>query len=211
MNNLKNQINFLESIYGKEPFKGAGVDIAHAMLLFGVILSQKPKDILELGIGTGVVSETILNAVKYNSNEYKYDAVDFCMVFSDKTKRYEYQGNWAYPTRQYIEKLRQENVNLIGLDEKVFVENCDSNKYDLIISDADHNRAGEWAEHIFRICKPNGIIFFHDICCKEYTSLQKYLDYVKENSIPHYIFNECSRSDEICYRGWLMVINKKSE
>lgn len=208
MNNLKKQIDFLESVYGKEPFKGAGIDIAHAMLLFGTILSLKPQKILELGIGTGIVSETILNATKYNGIDYKYDALDNCMIIPDWIS-----GAWdragGYPTRNYIEKLKNENVNLIGEDEGKYVTNCESNKYDLIISDADHNRAGEWAEHIFRICKPNGIIFFHDVCCKEYVSLHKYIDYVNQNAIPHYIFNKCSRPDEICYRGWLMVINKK--
>jgi len=209
MKNLKNQINFLESIYGKEPFKGAGIDIAHAMLLFGVLLSQKPKNILELGIGTGVVSETILNAMKYNSTDYKYDALDNCFLISDWVS-----GAWdragGYPTRNYINRLKNENVNLIGDDEGNYVRNCESNKYDLIISDADHTYAGERAEHIFRICKPNGIIFFHDICCKEYVSLHKYIEYVNKNSIPHYIFNQSSRNDEICHRGWLMVINQKN-
>lgn len=209
MENLVNQIEFFKTIYDKEPYKSAGIDIAHAILLYGVILSQKPKNILELGIGTGVASETILNAIKYNSIECNYDAVDFCMAFSEETKRYEYQGDWAYPTREYIEKLRNENINLIGLDEKVFVENCESNKYDLIISDADHNRAGEWAEHIFRICKPNGIIFMHDTAGNWYPSLQKYIEYINKYSIPHYSFEKTSRDDERCQRGWLMIINKK--
>jgi predicted O-methyltransferase YrrM len=209
MQNLKNQTNFLEAIHNKEPYKDAGIDVAHAMVLFGVILAQKPKNILELGIGTGVASETILNAIKYNSMKCQYDAVDFCMQFSETTKRYEYQGHWAYPTHEYIEKLRKENVNLIGLDERVFVENCESNKYDLIISDADHERAGEWADHIFRICKPNGIIFMHDIAGTWHPSLQKYMEYINNHSIPHYLFEKNSRGDEICQRGWLMIINKK--
>jgi len=206
---LKDQINFLESIYNKEPYKSAGIDVAHAMLLFGIILSQKPKNILELGIGTGVASETILNAIKYNSIKCQYDAVDFCMQYSEKTKSYLYHGSWAYPTEEYIEKLKKENVNLIGLDEKIFVENCQSDKYDLIISDADHNRAGEWAEHIFRICKHDGIILMHDIAGDWYPSLQKYIEYIKNNSIPYFLFEKNSRQEERCQRGWLMIINKK--
>jgi len=217
MKNLKTQIDFLESVYNKQTYYnvdfkkdgGASIDIAHAMLLFGIILSQKPNAILELGIGTGVASETILNGIKYNSNDCQYDAVDFCMRYCEETKSYVYHGNWAYPTEAYIEKLRQEKVNLIGLDEKIFVESCDSDKYDLIISDADHERAGEWAQHIFRICKDGGVILMHDVACNEYKSLKKYIEYVEDNKIPYFMFKKNSRPEEICHRGWMMILNKK--
>lgn len=166
MINLKNQAEFLISIYNKEPYKGAGIDINHAMLLFGIILSQKPEKILELGIGSGVASETILNALKYNSIKYIYDAVDnLCDI----------GGNLS---EKYITKLKNENVNIFISEEEKFVKNCEPNKYDLIISDADHFHAGDWVEDIFRICKHNGIILCHDVD-KGYPNLTKYVDYVK--------------------------------
>jgi len=204
---LKNQINFLESIHNKEPYSSAGVDINHIILLFGIILSQKPINILELGIGSGLVSQTILNAIKYNGIKCKYDALDFCI--SDINWQ---NGGWEYPTIDLIDNLKKENVNLISEEEGVFVKQCESNKYDLIISDADHYNAGEWVDDIIRICKPNGIIFCHDVLFfrkGSFQSLKKYIDYVENNSIPHYLFEKSSRHDEKCERGWLMIINKK--
>jgi len=197
MKNLANYINFIESIYNKNPYKDAGIDICHAFLLFGIILSQKPKNILELGIGTGVGSETILNALKYNQQEYIYDALD---------NLHDLGGNLS---NDYINRLKENKVNIIISDEKSYVEKCENNKYDLIISDADHLNAGDWVEHIIRISKNNGIIFCHDVSSEGFPSLKKYIHYVKDNSIPHYLFNSSSRQDEKCERGWLMIINKK--
>lgn len=197
MKNLFNYFNFLDSIYGKNPYKDAGIDICHSLLLFGIIVAKKPKNILELGIGTGVGSETILNALKYNQQNYTYDALD---------NLYDLGGNLS---QTYLDNLKQNNVNIIVSDEKPYVEKCENNKYDLIISDADHLNAGEWVDHIIRICKNNGIIFCHDVANEGYPSLKKYIDYVKNNSIPHYLFNSSSRPDEKCERGWLMIINKK--
>jgi ubiquinone biosynthesis O-methyltransferase len=59
------------------------------------------------------------------------------------------------------------------------------------------------------LAKPNGIIFMHDIAGAWYPSLQKYMEYINNHSIPHYLFEKNSRADEICQRGWLMIINKK--
>jgi len=197
MNNFKAYNDFLNSIYGKNPYKDAGIDICHSFLLFGIIAAQKPKSILELGIGTGVGCETILNAVKYNQQDYNYDALD---------NLYDLGGNLS---NDYINKLKENKVNIVISDEKSYVEKCESSKYDLIISDADHLNAGDWVDHIVRICKNNGIIFCHDVCNEGFPSLKKYIDYVKDNSIPHYLFNSSSRQDEKCERGWLMIINKK--
>ena len=44
----------------------AAIDLCHNVLLLGAVMSKKPEAVLELGIGTGLVSWTILTAMKYN-------------------------------------------------------------------------------------------------------------------------------------------------
>ena len=44
----------------------AAIDSAHGMLILGCLMSSKSKNILEIGIGTGFITNMLLNAIEYN-------------------------------------------------------------------------------------------------------------------------------------------------
>jgi predicted O-methyltransferase YrrM len=52
------------------------IDIAHAKLLTSLICCNKPKSILELGLGGGRSSDAIMKCIQYNQNNPTYTVVD---------------------------------------------------------------------------------------------------------------------------------------
>ncbi len=42
------------------------IDLAHNVFLIGAVLSRKPERVLELGVGTGYVTRSLLHALRYN-------------------------------------------------------------------------------------------------------------------------------------------------
>ena len=48
-------------------WKSVAIDKAHSALLYGTVLSAKPKTLLEIGIGSGFVTKTLLAGIKYNA------------------------------------------------------------------------------------------------------------------------------------------------
>ena len=42
------------------------IDDPHAVLIFGLAVSHKPERVLEVGVGSGFLTQTLLNAVQYN-------------------------------------------------------------------------------------------------------------------------------------------------
>jgi len=45
---------------------GAAIDVPHGMLILGALISSKPKNILEIGIGTGFITNLLLDGISYN-------------------------------------------------------------------------------------------------------------------------------------------------
>jgi predicted O-methyltransferase YrrM len=191
MNNIANKLQFLKDI---SPHGGA-VDLNHAILMLGALMSSKPKNILEIGIGTGFCSELLLQGIEYNQFG-RLTCVD---------NLYDLGGNLPV---SILDSLINRGVSVIEKNEKDFVSSCRENEYDFLVSDGDHNNAHEWCEQIFKIIKPNSIMFFHDISNPSY-SLMKYKEEADALNKPNILFNVSSRKDENCERGWLMVINKK--
>jgi len=189
MINIENFYKFLGE------YKGTGqqIDVAHNCLIFGVALSSKPENVLELGIGSGYVTRAILYALKFNGKG-KLTSVDNW-------------HDWKGKEPAHIEGLRKQNVNVVVMDEGRFVKSQPDNSYDFLISDGDHHRAGGWAKDVFRIVKAGGIIFVHDVSKGGYSSLRRYAELSKEKRLAHFIFSKSSRKRERCNRGLLMVQN----
>jgi len=174
--------------------QGATIDICHVYLLFGTLISSKPKNILEIGIGTSLCSNILLKGIEYNGFG-TLTCVD---------NLYDLGGNLPY----YILDNMKSKANIIISNEKDFVFNCKDNSYDFLISDGDHNHAGEWVEQIFRIIQPNSFMFFHDVS-ESYPNLINYKIEADKLNKPNHLFNISSRFDENCKRGFLMIENKK--
>jgi len=177
---------------------GAAVDVAHGMLIFGSMLSAKPNNILEIGIGTGFITNLLLDGVAYNQSGHLTSVDNF----------YDLGGNLP---NQVLDKLKQRNsLSIIApIEEKDFILSCKDNQYDFLVSDGDHVHAGEWVDEIFRIMKPNSFMFFHDINNTGFPGLYNYKTLSDKYNKPNYLFTKSSRDDEECHRGLLMVINKK--
>jgi len=172
------------------------IDCAHNIFVIGSVLSKKPRNLLELGVGSGYLTLSLLHAIKYNGIG-QLTSVD----------------NW-FDTHGLEPKvgsqLRAAGANVVCSSEKDFVVNAPTDAYDFLISDADHHHSAEWLDQHLRIVEHNGFIFFHDTNQPgEFPGLATIEARVKELGIPFYHFKESSRPDENCNRGLLFVINKK--
>ena len=173
------------------------LDRCHNLFLFSAILSKKPENILELGIGSGYVTQSLIHALRYNKKG-KLTCVD----------------NWFNRGGQEpdgIDNVRAAGAEVIApVTEEEFVRNCPSDMYDFLISDADAFLSGLWVDEHLRITKQNGFMFFHNTNLREiYPNLQLIEKRVKELGLLSYHFTENSRPDERCNRGWLFAINNK--
>ena len=167
------------------------VDKSHTMLLYGVILSHKPKTILEIGIGSGVVTKTIQYAINYNQMG-KLTSVDSW-------------HDWQGKEPDHIPQLREMGVNIISpIPEQEFVNSCNE-KFDIIVVDGDHQRGGLWADKVLSLLNGGGFLFAHDVDLPQYKTLKNYITLSNQNNYFNHTFKENSREDEWCHRGWLMI------
>jgi hypothetical protein len=169
------------------------IDVAHNLFLMGAVLSKKPEKILELGIGTGFVTRSLVAAVRFNGKGH-ITSVDNWL-------------DWNGKEPPGINKLREEGVTVRVDSEQAFLRKCPSDEYDVLISDADHVNSGHWLSEHFRVTRNDAFLFFHDTNSPEWPTLLTIEPRVSH--LPHYHFTEDSRPDERCSRGWLFVINKK--
>lgn len=170
------------------------VDKAHAMLLFGVVASHKPKKVLEIGIGSGFITNTILKALEYNK-QGNLTCVDSW-------------NDWNGIEPNHIDSLRKRGAKIIKSLEQKFVESEEKEKYDIIIADGDHRRSHLWAEKTYELAKSNGILFFHDVTMNAYPKLKRFIEIADEKNYTNLLFNQSSLPEEMCERGWLLVRKK---
>ena len=175
------------------------VDRCHNLFLIGALLSKKPKRVIELGIGTGFITLSLIYALRYN-RKGTLTCVDNW-------------SEWGGTEPDGIDAYRSAGVEIVApMSEEEFVKNCPSDSYDVLISDADPFLSGLWVSEHLRITKHNGFMFFHNTNRKEeYPHLQLIAERIKELGLFYYHFTESSRADEHCGRGWLFVINRKTK
>jgi predicted O-methyltransferase YrrM len=176
------------------------VDTAHAMLLTGLVVANKPKTILEIGIGGGQSCDAILSGLKFNQAKFEYDIVD-CW------------WDWQGVQPEGVTEKYGEFCNIITSYEKDFVFGTDKS-YDFIMSDGDHFNADKWFEHVFdKLLNPGGILIYHDVNLVDqeaFKNLNEIYYRCQEYKIRYQLFNKNSRDDERCQRG-LLVIFKDSD
>jgi predicted O-methyltransferase YrrM len=169
------------------------IDLAHNVLLMGAVLSRKPEAVLELGIGTGYTTWSVINALRYNGRG-RLVCVD----------------NW-HDTRgrepPHVAAIRAAGADVVASSEEHFLKSCPSDRFDFLISDADHARSGLWLEHHLRVVRDDGFLFFHDTNDPRWPTLFTIAERVRH--LPHYHFKVSSRPDERCQRGWLWVVQRK--
>jgi predicted O-methyltransferase YrrM len=189
MNELAQYFQFLSHFQADQ----RALDVSHSLFLFGAVLSKKPERILELGIGTGLVTLSLVAAAKFNGKGH-ITSVDNWF-------------DWNGKEPPGIDQLRKHGVAVIVDSEQAFLRKCPSDQYDVLISDADHFNSGNWLSEHLRVTRNDAFLFFHDTNSPEWPTL--FTIQQRISHLPHYHFTENSRPDERCSRGWLFVINKK--
>lgn len=169
------------------------IDIAHKDLIYGLVVSAKPKNILELGLGGGRSADAIINGIDYNQNEAQFTIVD----------------NWFDTNFKMPEGVAEKysNANIVTSSEEDFVLSCEET-FDFIFSDADHFKSDQWFERVFdNILERDGILIYHDINLFEdsFLNLRKIYTRVLERGLNHFLFNKNSFDGERCHRGILVI------
>jgi predicted O-methyltransferase YrrM len=187
---------YFEMLLGFDHSNIIALDRAHGMFLIGAVLSRKPQNILELGIGTGYITFSLIHAIQYNK--------------CGKLTSVDNWTDWGGKEPQGVDRLRQSGVNLVVMGEREFVQQAPADAYDLLVSDADHFNSQNWLDDHLRITQHDGFLFFHDTNQPAYfPGLSTLEGRIRDKGLPHFHFKTNSRSDEHCDRGWLFVINKK--
>lgn len=170
------------------------MDNNHLDLIYSLVICSKPIKSLEIGIGSGASTKKIILGYEYNQIKLDLTCVDnFC----------DWNGT---PPSELATIERVTSINFIKSNECDFVLSC-KEKYDFIVSDADHENTDKWVDKTLNLLNENGILIYHDVTNVDYKNLYSIIDYVSENNIQHFIFNRNSLINERCERG-LLVIKK---
>jgi predicted O-methyltransferase YrrM len=187
---------FFNLVLGFDHRNLTAIDCAHNIFVIGAVLSKKPRNVLELGIGTGYLTMSLVHALRYNQTG-QLTSVD----------------NWLDThglEPKLAAELRAAGVRVVCSSEGEFVHQAPTDAYDFLISDADHYSSASWLDQHIRIVEHDGLMFFHDTNLPSvFPGLAMLEARVKKLGLPYYHFKQNSREDENCYRGMLFVINKK--
>lgn len=194
MNNLKSYLDLL----GRADQQDVGMDSCHYLQIIGSLVAKKPQRVLEIGIGTALLTVGLIMGLRYNQ----------CGVLTCVDN----WGDWQGIEPPEIVSLREAGVTVLApIEERLFISECPDNTYDFVISDGDHKNSASWVDDYFRITKPDGFIYFHDTNNHDrFPSLALIEKRVKELGLTHFHFTQSSRTDERCERGLLFVINNKT-
>jgi predicted O-methyltransferase YrrM len=177
------------------------IDVAHGVLIAGLVGAHKPRRVLEIGFGSGKSCRLIRDALRYNigggalaGSGVTYDLVD-CWL------------DWKGRRPAEIRKPLYEGVNFVTATEESFVFRDHAEPYDFIMSDGDHWRAQEWSGHVYeRLLAPGGILIYHDVAnTAVFPNLKQIHDEAIRNNWRHVLFDKSSRPDEACERGLLVI------
>jgi predicted O-methyltransferase YrrM len=177
----------------RRPAGSQAVDEAHAALLAGLVASHKPSRVLELGVGSGYATRVLLAALHANQRGELVSVDNFF--------------DWKGRQPEHIHALQKESAgwNLVTCDETEYVSKAESASFDFIFSDGDHTRGYQNAPDVFRICRPGGILVFHDTNNPMFRLLARLPGRCRRLGFPSYHFTAKSCPGEMTDRGLLIV------
>jgi len=193
MHELTPYFNLLSSFNNAN---AVAIDLAHNVFLVGAVLARKPERVLELGVGSGYVTNSLLHALRFN-RKGKLTSVDNWF-------------DWKGVEPAFVAALRAAGVSVVVSSEEDFVRSAPDDAYDFLVSDADHFKSASWLDQHLRIVQHDGFLFFHDTNQpRTFPGLATIEEQIKTRGLPHFHFKESSRPEERCQRGWLFAINQK--
>lgn len=169
----------------------AKIDNSHVHLIFGLIVAQKPRSVLEFGFGSGCSSHSITEAIRYNQNDARYVIVD----------------NWLDYNGQRPDHLLgwYKEAEFVTSDEKDYVDSC-KDKFDFILSDADHHHTDQWFKDVYnRLLVKGGILVYHDVTNPMFPNLRGIMSQCRDVGTAPRLFDQNSVSGERCDRGLLVI------
>jgi predicted O-methyltransferase YrrM len=173
---------------------GIQVDEAHVALINGIVKSQKPVNILELGLGSGTTTDAILEALRFNQQPFKFTLVDLWL-----------ERGWNGQCPPEARAKYENDIEIITSDEREYVFGC-SKTFDFIMSDADHINTQQWFEYVYAdLLEPGGTLIYHDVTDASFPNLREIYEKCKRFNLRFTLFNKNSRSDERCQRGLLVI------
>ena len=184
----------------------AAVDQCHLDLTYGLIRAHKPKKVLEIGVGSGRTTATLIKGIHDNG-----DASNTTITLVDNWVDW----NGTKPT-EILDEI-QSHVQIIEAPERDFVFTT-RDQWDFIFSDADHWNTDKWFDYVYdKLLRPHGILIYHDVSKKEgfpedelrFPNLYNILIKVRERGIAHMHFDRCSTKDERCFRGFLVIFKSQ--
>ena len=186
--------------------EGVKIDVAHAHLVTGLVKANKPKTVLEFGIGGGESTDAILEGLEYNQQAYKYTLVDnWHDWMPDIMKRV--AGAVGECPAGVIEKYGT-RIEIVTSTEQQYVFSCDKT-FDFIMSDGDHFNTDKWFEYVYdKLLNPGGILIYHDVNLFDddaFKNLITIYTRCQEYGISHQLFNRNSLPEERCQRGMLVI------
>ena len=195
---MENLRKYFDHVLNFDHSSRGAVDRCHNLFVTGAVLARKPHNVLELGIGTGYLTWSLIYALRYNGMGQLTCADNWF--------------DWGMTEPAGIDKIRAAGVQVTApVSEEEFVKQSPSNVYDFLISDADQFLSGLWIDELLRICQHNAFMFFRNTNRKDdLPNLQLIEKRIKELGLHHYHFTETSRDDEHCYQGWLFAVNDKT-
>jgi nucleoside-diphosphate-sugar epimerase/predicted O-methyltransferase YrrM len=171
------------------------IDQAHVELIKGLVIGNKPRTILEFGLGGGAATDAILEGLEFNHQTFQYVLVDNW-------------NDWYGIRPKEVDEKYGDLINIVDSSEKNFVFST-SQKFDFIMSDGDHYQSDQWFEYVYaELLNPGGILIYHDINLFDKDSFPNLVNLyhrIKALELPHHLFNRNSREDERCQRGLLVI------
>src|SRR5580692_8157351 len=162
----------------------------HIELIAATVASLKPKNILELGYGSGKSAKAILAAIqKYKLGDTLYTIVDNWQDHDGVCPKdlwglhsdygFDYQGVQHFPLIKLITSTEEKFVS--NIISKTWQEADET--FDLIVSDADHGNSWRWFDKVYYLMlRPGGIGFFHDVNSNDW-NLKENVTYCRAHKI----------------------------
>jgi len=172
------------------------IDTAHAMCITGLVVANKPRSILEIGLGGGRSTDAILAGIDYNQLPYYYTLVDNWL-------------DWNGVRPAEVLAPYEGRLKVVDSDEKDFVFST-TERFDFIMSDGDHYLTDQWFDHVYdNLLNRNGILVYHDINLfnepGSFPNLARIYHRCVQLGLPHHLFNTNSLPGEQCQRGLLVI------
>lgn len=186
------------------------IDIAHAKLVEGLVVSFKPQNILEFGYGGGRAHNAICQGARYNINKPNYTLVDNWHDWNFQCPEAVHNSVLRHSLNHKHHEARENTFNqytVVTSDERSFVYDTTKhyNGFDFIMSDADHQHSHEWANVVYdNMLASPGILVYHDVD-GSYPGLGELPAKFNQTG---FVFNRSTRDEEECKRGLLVIFKR---